>query len=159
MSFINLCQNILHWFIPRHPQTLSRPSQTQSRHPKTQAFLCNTGHWKKSNIWVSWPNMFFAKRFSIDAFPDTLIHNPNIIQTPSDTLRHHSHTPRHVFMQYMVQEESSISDYGIFHIRPMDLVFLHPETSSVLRHIPDTNQTPQDRARTPPVLWNIGHWK
>ena len=55
-------------------------------------------------------------------------------------------------MQYIIQEERAISNYGIFHIRPMDLVFLHPETSSVLKHIPDTNQTPQDTARTPTVL-------
>ena len=39
---------------------------------------------------------------------------------------------------------------------------LHPETSSVLRYIPDTIQTPPDTTQTPPakgVLCNIGHWK
>ena len=39
---------------------------------------------------------------------------------------------------------------------------LHPETSSVLRYIPDTIQTAPDTTQTPPakgVLCNIGHWK
>ena len=44
----------------------------------------------------------------------------------------------------------------------MDLLLLHPETSSVLRHIPDTKQTPPDTTQPPPfigVLCSIVHWK
>ena len=67
-----------------------------------------------------------------------------------------------VFMQQMVLEERAISEYGLFQILPIDLVLLHPEISLVLRHIPDTKQTPPDTTQTPPakgVLCNIGHWK
>jgi len=55
-------------------------------------------------------------------------------------------------MQQRVLEERAISKYGLFQILPMDLVLLHPETSSVLRHIPDTKQTPPDTTQTPPVI-------
>ena len=93
---------------------------------------------------------FFANRFGIDASPDTIRHHPDIIQTPSDTIQTLPNID--VFMQQRVLEERAISEYGLFQILPIDLVLLHPEISSVLRHIPDTKQTPPDTTQTPPVI-------
>ena len=68
-----------------------------------------------------------------------------------------------------VLEEGAISEYGLFQMLPMDLVLLHPdsgysntripETSSVLRFIPDTKQTTPDTTQTPQALCYIGNWK
>ena len=103
---------------------------------------------------------FFANKFGIDVSPDTLRHHLDIIQTSSDTIQ----TPPDIgiFQRQRVLEERAISEYGLIQILPMDLVLLYPETSSVLRLIPDTKQTPPDTIQTPPiigVLCNIGHWK
>ena len=103
---------------------------------------------------------FFLNRFGIDASPDTLRHHPDIIQTPSDTIQ----TPQtQTFLcNRGYWKKGQYSSMAYFKFLPMDLVLLHPETSSVLRHIPDTKQTPPDTTQTPPVigyLCNIGHWK
>ena len=100
----------------------------------------------------------FANRFGIDASPDILRHHLDIIQTPSDIIQTPPDTPRDRRF-YAIEGTGRKCKIRVW---PMDLVLLHPETCSVLRHIPDTKQTPPDTTQTPPVigaLCNIGHWK
>ena len=137
-----------------HPDTPRHNSDT----PRHRHFYTIQGTGRKSNIRVSWLNIFFCQQIWYWCLPrhhqtpsrhhpDTLRHHPDIIQTPSDTIQTLPNID--VFMQQTVLEERAISEYGLFQILPIDLVLLHPEISSVLRHIPDTKQTPQTQPRYP----------
>ena len=69
--------------ITPHPDTPRQNSDT----PRHRHCYAIQGTERKCNIWVSWPNIFFANRFGTDASQDTLRHHLDIIQTPSDTIQ------------------------------------------------------------------------
>ena len=149
--------------INTYPDTI-RPHPDTPRHnsdtPRHRHCYAIWGTERKCNIWVSCPNIFFANRFSIDASQDTLRHHLDIIQTLSDTIQ--TSPEIDVFMHYRgYWKKRAISKYyELIEILPIDLVLVHPETSSF--HISDTIQTPPDTTRTHPVisvLCNTRHWK
>ena len=85
ITFIHFYQQICYEYISRHHHTSPRHSQTES--PRHRHCYAIQGTERKCNIWVSWPNIFFANRFGTDASQDTLRHHLDIIQTPSDTIQ------------------------------------------------------------------------
>ena len=149
--------------ITPHPDTPRQNSDT----PRHRHCYAIQGTERKCNIWVSWPNIFFANRFGIDASQDTLRHHLDIIQTPSDTIQ----TPPDidVFAIEGTGRKGNIrvwpnlnfaNGFGIAISWYHDiLVLIHSQTLSDPIQTPSRHpQTPSRHPQTKAFLCYIGHY-